>query len=78
MKLPTGRQITAARNLAGLHQRELAKLAKLHPTTINRMEMSGAESVRGQARNIERVVQSLEKRGVVITARGVELIAKKR
>jgi transcriptional regulator with XRE-family HTH domain len=41
LKMPTGRQIAAARMMAGLHQKELAHAAKLDITTVNRMEGMG-------------------------------------
>jgi predicted transcriptional regulator len=77
MKLPTGRQIAAARALLGLQQRELAKLAKLDVTTLNRMEGSGPGPVRGQGRSIQAVMDALEKQGVEITPDGVRLASKK-
>jgi hypothetical protein len=55
-------------------KRELAELSRLHASTIHRMEASGPESVRGQARNLERVIRALEKKGVEITPDGVKLI----
>lgn len=76
--MPTGRQIAAARTLLGLHQRDLAKLAKLDVTTVNRMEQSGPGPVRGQGRSIEAVIDALEKKGAEITPDGVRLIKKVR
>jgi hypothetical protein len=66
MKLPTGRQLAAARVLVGLGQRELAALAKIDTSTLNRMERSGDSTVRGQAPNVERVLLALERKGVEI------------
>jgi len=62
--------IAAARVLAGLGQRELAALAKIDTSTLNRMERSGDSTVRGQAPNVERVLHALEKRGVEIAPDG--------
>ena len=76
MKLPTGRQIAAARVLAGLQQRELAREAKIDPSTLNRMEGSGDSTVSGLARNVESVVKALERRGVEITEDSIRQVGK--
>jgi transcriptional regulator with XRE-family HTH domain len=78
MKLPTGRQIAAARTLVGLHQKDLAKLAKLDVTTINRMEGSGDKPVGGLGPNIQRVLDALAARGVEITDTGIQITGKRR
>jgi transcriptional regulator with XRE-family HTH domain len=75
MKLPTGSQIAAARVLAGLGQRELAALAGVNPSTVNRMERSGAATARGQSRNVQSVIDALLKQGVEITADGVRVVS---
>jgi transcriptional regulator with XRE-family HTH domain len=62
--LPTGRQIHAGRVLAGLHQTELARQARIDPSTLVRMEASGDEPVRGQGRNIQSVIDALTRNGV--------------
>ena len=62
----------------GLQQKELAKAARLDPTTINRMEKSGDLPVRGHGPNIQCVIDALEKKGVAITDKGVELTARGR
>jgi transcriptional regulator with XRE-family HTH domain len=72
-RLPSGRMIAAARMLAGLEQQELARIAKVHPSTVSRMEAAGAETVRTHPHNLERVLQALERRGAVVTETGVEL-----
>jgi transcriptional regulator with XRE-family HTH domain len=78
-RLPTGKQLAAARVLAGLGQRQLAKLAKLDTSTVNRMERSGDSTVRGHAPNVERVLLALERKGVEIATDGsIRSIAKKR
>ena len=68
--LPTGRQLSAARVLAGLDQKQLAKLAGLDPSTVSRMEASDLAVARGHGRNIEAVLIALEKKGVTIAADG--------
>jgi transcriptional regulator with XRE-family HTH domain len=70
MRMPSGRQLRAARILAGLDQSELAKLSKVHPTTIIRLEAFDAESVRGQSGTITAVVNALAKAGVDIGENG--------
>jgi predicted transcriptional regulator len=76
MKLPTGRQIAAARILLGLHQKELAALAKVDVTTVNRMEQSGVAPARGHGRTIQQVIDALENQGAEITPDGVRLVGK--
>ena len=70
MQMPSGRQLKAARILAGLEQAELARLAKVHITTIVRLEGFGAESVRGQSGTITAVVNALAKAGVDLGENG--------
>jgi ribosome-binding protein aMBF1 (putative translation factor) len=79
MKLPTGRQLRAARALAGLEQRQVAAKAKINPTTLHRMEASEDKPTRGHAGNVEAVVEVLRKAGVEMTnePRGVRLISRK-
>jgi len=65
-KIRSGRQLKAARVMAGLKQAELADAAGLHVNTIRNME---AYSVIGSARPaLERVEDALEQRGVIVTA----------
>ena len=54
----------------GLDQSELAKLAKVHPTTIIRLEAFDAHSVRGQSGTIMAVVNALAKAGVDLGENG--------
>lgn len=77
MALPTGRQLVAARGLAGLEQQEVAARARLDPATIYRMESCDDKPVRGHASNVEAVVGVLRKAGVEITEDGVRLIPKR-
>jgi predicted transcriptional regulator len=77
-RLPTGRQIVAARALLGMQQRELAKLAKLDVTTLVRIEKSGTDPIRGQGASISAVITVLEKRGVEFLSDGVRVNSKRR
>lgn len=63
---PTGRQLAAARALAGLGQSEVAGSAKISLPTLRRMEAS-AGPVPGMANNVAAVVR-------VLAAAGVEFI----
>jgi ribosome-binding protein aMBF1 (putative translation factor) len=76
--LPTGFQIRAARSLVGWEQKELARRAGLHPGVMNRMERHGAARVTGNIKNLEAVLDALEKAGVEITPDGVRLVGKPR
>jgi predicted transcriptional regulator len=73
MKLPTGRELRAARTLAGLKQGDLAAEAGVNIATIVRMERS-AGTVRSTAKTVEAVLQALERHGVRVTAIGIERI----
>jgi transcriptional regulator with XRE-family HTH domain len=64
MPLPTGNILKAARALAGLKSAGLAKLAKVDPTTISRLESSGAKPVSGYAATVDAVKEALKNRGV--------------
>ncbi len=75
--MPTGWQLRAARSLIGWEQQHLAKMAGLHPGVMNRMEKAGKKRVAGIVKNIELVLDALEKAGVEITDDGVRLIGKK-
>jgi transcriptional regulator with XRE-family HTH domain len=74
LRIPTGREIAAARTLAGLHQQDLAERAGLNVGTVSRMELSGADLARGHASNVQRVLDSLREAGVEITETGIRLI----
>lgn len=76
--LPTGYQLRAARSLIGWEQKQLARAAGLHPGTMNRMERAGKARVGGSIKNLEAVLDALEKHGVEITEDGVRLIPKGR
>jgi predicted transcriptional regulator len=70
MQMPSGRQLRAGRILAGLDQSELARLAKVHVTTIVRLEAFEANQVRGQSGTITAVVNALAKAGVDLGENG--------
>ena len=59
----TGRQISAARSLAGLSQAEVAKAANVSVPTLKRME-GATGAVPGMANNVAAVVRSLQAAGV--------------
>ena len=56
--------------LAGLDQSELARLAKVHVTTIVRLEAFEAHQVRGQSGTITAVVNALAKAGIELGENG--------
>ncbi len=60
---PTGRQIAAARALAGIAQGDLAAAAKISVPTLRRMEASEGPAA-GMANNVEAVRRALEASGV--------------
>jgi transcriptional regulator with XRE-family HTH domain len=62
----------------GLSQRDLAKLAKLDVTTINRLESFAADEIRGKSETIKALVTALERQGCELTETGVQLIRKAR
>jgi predicted transcriptional regulator len=68
--MPSGRQLRAARVLAGLEQSDLARLAKVHVTTLVRLEAFDASPVRGQSGTITAVVNALAKAGVELGENG--------
>lgn len=76
--MPTGWQLRAARSLIGWQQRQLAEAAGLHPGVMNRMEKAGKSRVKGMIKNLEAVLDALEKHGVEITEDGVRLVRKPR
>ena len=76
--MPTGNQIAAARSLIGWKQKDLARAARLHVGVMNRIEKAGKSRVRGIIKNVEAVLDALEKAGVEITADGVRFTPKAR
>ena len=67
--MPKGKELAAARVLAGLSQKEMARLAKLDTSTIVRMEGSPG-TARGHLSNVEKVLLVLEKQGVELASDG--------
>jgi transcriptional regulator with XRE-family HTH domain len=63
----TSRQLRAARALAGIDQRALAKAARLSLPTIQRMEASDGV-VRGVVDTLVKVIHALETSGVELIA----------
>ncbi len=59
----TGRQISAARALAGISQAELAAAANVSVPTLRRMEAS-AGAASGMANNVAAVKRALEASGI--------------
>jgi predicted transcriptional regulator len=72
--LPTSVQIIAARVLLQLEQRELAQLAKVHVSTLVRLEAAGWRIPPGNATTIARITDVLEHRGVEFIENGVQLV----
>ncbi|MGX9574092.1 helix-turn-helix domain-containing protein [Mesorhizobium sp. f-mel] len=69
----TGRQLAAARTLAGLDQFELAKRANISAPTIRRMEAVREKDV-PMSNNVAAVIRALEAAGVeFINGTGVKL-----
>lgn len=62
-------QMKAARALAGLDQRALAAAAGVSLPTIQRMEASG-ETVRGNVDTLVKVIEALDRAGVVLISSG--------
>jgi transcriptional regulator with XRE-family HTH domain len=77
MKVPNGNSLRAARSLIGWQQKQLAKRSGLDPATVHRMEKAGDKTVGGPIKNLEKVLNALEKAGVEITSDGVRLVPKK-
>jgi len=63
----TGRQIAAARVLAGIGQDELAKRARISVATLRRMEGSEG-TASGLTNNVAAVIAALEAAGVIFVA----------
>jgi hypothetical protein len=76
--LPTSAQIVAARALLLMEQRKLAELAKVHVSTLVRLEGAGWGVAPGNATTIDRVTSVLERRGVEFIDNGVRLIKRPR
>ncbi len=66
----TAAQLRAARALLGMDQRSLAAAAGLSLPTIQRMEASQGGQVRGNLDSVVKVVEALERAGVVLIGEG--------
>jgi predicted transcriptional regulator len=76
--LPTSAQIVAARALLLMEQRKLAELAKVHVSTLVRLESAGWEIAPGNATTVDRITRVLESKGVEFIDNGVRLTKKPR
>lgn len=65
----TSRQLRAARALAGLDQRALAKASRLSLPTIQRMEASEGV-VRGNVESLMKLIAALERVGIELISEG--------
>ena len=65
----TSRQLRAARALAGLDQRALAKASRLSLPTIQRMEASDGV-VRGNVESLMKLIAALERAGIELINEG--------
>jgi transcriptional regulator with XRE-family HTH domain len=65
----TSRQMRAARALAGIDQRALAKAAHLSLPTIQRMEASDGV-VRGNVESLMKLIRALERLGIELINEG--------
>lgn len=66
----TARQLRAARALAGLDQRSLAKASRLSLPTIQRMEASEGV-VRGNVESLMKLIAALERAGIELINEGL-------
>jgi predicted transcriptional regulator len=64
--LITAAQMRAARALLGIDQRQLADMAGVSLPTIQRMEASKTDNVRGIVETLTRVVTALDDAGVTL------------
>ena len=65
----TARQLRAARALAGLDQRALARASRLSLPTIQRMEASDG-LVRGNVESLMKLIAALERAGIEVINEG--------
>jgi transcriptional regulator with XRE-family HTH domain len=73
MKVFDGRQLTAARALAGLTLRELAQAAKVTKGTVNRIELAGMVHLAAKQRHGHVAQATWDKIADVLAQHGVEL-----
>ena len=57
-----------------MEQRELARLAKVHVSTLVRLESAGWKVAPGNATTIDRVLSVLERKGIEFIEDGVRLV----
>ena len=65
----SARQLRAARAMAGVDQRALAKASRLSLPTIQRMEASGGV-VRGNVESLMKLIAALERLGIELINEG--------
>ena len=65
----SARQLRAARALAGIDQRALAKAARLSLPTIQRMEASD-NVIRGNVESLMKLIAALERLGIELISEG--------
>ena len=65
----SARQLRAARALAGIDQRALAKAARLSLPTIQRMEASDGV-IRGNVESLMKMIAALERLGIELISEG--------
>jgi transcriptional regulator with XRE-family HTH domain len=68
----TSGQLRAARALLSIDQRALAELAGLSVPTIQRMEASGGDVVRGNVDSLNKLVAALRVAGVELIGEGMQ------
>ncbi len=66
----TSRQLRAARALAGLDQRALARASRLSLPTIQRMEASGGV-IRGNVESLMKLIAALDRAGIELINEGM-------
>jgi predicted transcriptional regulator len=76
--LPSSAQLVAARALLLMEQRELARLAKVHVSTLVRLEGAGWDVAPGNASTVTKITNVLEGKGVEFIENGVRLTRKPR
>lgn len=70
VRMISAAQLRAARALLGIDQRTLAALALVSLPTIQRMESSQEEHVRGAVSTLTKIVNALDKAGVELIGNG--------
>jgi transcriptional regulator with XRE-family HTH domain len=68
----TSDQLRAARALLSIDQRALAELAGLSVPTIQRMEASGGDVVRGNVDSLNKLVAAIRAAGVELIGEGMQ------